>query len=368
MIRYRVADRRTRTLKLTEIPGELGYPLSQPVLAIAMVFFWLLISLATHAGLYGLFLLLVLLPAYCRYLLSILEARTLGQRPEPPTAEMFSLTQSLWTLFPLLPVAAIIWIEIFIAAKLGPDPGVVRSLIAALPWLVFVLLMPASMVILTMTRSPLASVNPGTVIGVIRRSMPGYLIIPLLMAAVSACIYGLTLVEVPSVLLDLGQSYQLFLFCTLTGAVMYRNAIYLEVDIPDAVEPSAAELNKRQLDERKAVADHAYGFISRGNREGGLKHIQQRINDEADVDGAYHWFFDEMIRWESGDAALYFAQPYLSRLLRLDQESTALRVLTRCVHRDPRFRPLDQDRQLVTRLLLKYRRDDLLSIIENPRP
>jgi hypothetical protein len=352
-------------LKLADIPGELAYPLSQPVLAIALVFFWLLLSIATHAGLYGLFLLLVLLPAYSRYLLAILEARAHGQRPEPPTAEMFSLTESLWTLFPLLPVAAVIWIEFFIAAQFGPDFGRTGTFIAVLPLLAFVALMPASLAILTMTRSPLASINPRTLVNVIRRSLPGYLLIPALMVAVSAGIYGLMIAGVPGVLLDLGDSYALFLFCSLTGAVMHQNAFHLDVDIPAAIEPDAAVLDRKLSAERKAVAVHAYGFISRGNREGGLRHIRERIDAEADVDAAYQWFFDEMMSWESGDAALYFAQPYLSRLLRLEQESAAIRLLTRCVHRNPRFRTLDQDRQLVARLLEKYRRHDLLAVIEN---
>jgi hypothetical protein len=75
-----------------------------------------------------------------------------------------------------------------------------------------------------------------------------------------------------------------------------------------------------------------------------------------------------MIRWESTDAVLFFAQPYLSRLLRLDQDAATIRalirVLTRCLHRNPRFRPLEQDRELLILLLKKQRRQDLLAQLE----
>jgi hypothetical protein len=212
-----------------------------------------------------------------------------------------------------------------------------------------------------MTHSPVASLNPLTILAVIRRSMPAYLLIPLAMALVALCLYGLRSIGLPEFFMDLGKSYGLFLFCSLTGAVMYRSGLYREIDIPDPIEPDAVAQDAKQLAERKAVATHAYGFVSRGNRDGGLKHIQQRIDEEADVDGAYQWFFDEMLRWQSSDAVLYFAQSYLSRLLRLDQDAAAIRLLTRCLHRNPRFRPRDGDLPRTLELLQKHRRADLIA-------
>jgi hypothetical protein len=343
-----------------EIAAEFSYPLTRPAMVLALVFFWLLIGLAKYAGLYGLFLLLILLPAYIRYLIAILDSRINGREPEPPTVEMFSLVDSLWTLFPLVPVAAMVGIEIAIGSAAGAD----RSLLGTLPLGVFVFLMPASLAMLTLTRSPLASINPLNLYLVLRRSMPTYLVIPLAMVAVSTAVFGLVRAGAPAMLLDLAISYQLFLFCSLTGAIMHRSELHLEVDIPEPVGADKADLDRRQLRERQEVASHAYGFISRGNRNGGLKHVQDRIDGEADVDGAYQWFFDEMMRWESSDAVLYFAQAYLGRLLRVDMDSAAIRVLTRCLHRNPRFRPLDQDRKLTLELLQKHRRTDLLTLLE----
>lgn len=347
-------------MTFTEFAREIAYPLTQPVMLIALVFFWLLLIIATKAGLLGLFLLLLAIPAYLRYLLAILESRAHGKEPEPPTGEMFSLVDSAWSLFPLVPVAILVWLEFAIAAK--ADAGVQGAgiILAGLPRLLFALLMPASLAVLTLTRSPLASIKPGLLLAVIRRSLPGYLLIPLVAVAVSAVLFGLRRAGVPDFLLDFAQSYQLFLLCSLTGAILHRRGMHFEVDIPESLEPDQPSLDRKQLDERRAVANHAYGFISRGNRAGGLKHVQQRIDEEADVDGAWRWFFDEMMRWESSDAALYFAQNYLSRLLRLDEDAGAIRLVTRCLHREPRFRPLEQDRQLTAQLLQKHGRKDLL--------
>ncbi len=351
-------------MKFADLAREIAYPLTQPVLVMAMFFFSALLILATRTGLYGLFLLLLLLPAYARYLLAILEARIHGRQPEPPTLEMFSLVGSLWTLFPLVPVAAIVWLEYFIIGGAGTADGMYRGWMIVLPWLIFVLLMPASLTILTMTRSPIASINPLSVYRVIRRSLPAYLWIPLVMLAACAAYYGLSVSGIPSLLLDLGGGYLLFLFCNLTGAIMHRSEMHLEGDIPEAAGIDQGSLEAKQIAGRKAVASHAYGFISRGNRDGGLRHIRDRIDAEADVDQAWQWFFDEMMRWESSDAVLHFAQPYLSRLLRLDQDAAAIRVLTRCLHRNPRFRPLEQDRELLFQMLTTRHRKDLLAQLE----
>jgi hypothetical protein len=349
-------------LKLTDIVREITYPLTQAAMLLALLFFWALLVIVDKAGLPGLFLLVVSLPAYVRYLLAILEARAHGRQPEPPTLEMFSLVDSLWTLFPLMPVAAIVWLEYFLFGGIGPAPH--RILIAALPVFAFVLLIPASLTILTMTRSPLASINPLLVGRVIGRSMPAYLLIPLAILALSAVLFGLALRGTPTPLLNLGGSYLLFLLCSLTGGVMHRKGMQLEVDIPDGVAIDQSSLDRKMHGGRQAIASHAYGFISRGNRDGGLKHIRDRIDAEADVDDAWQWFFDEMMRWESSDAVLFFAQPYLSRLLRLEQDAATLRVLTRCLHRNPRFRPLEQDRELLIQLLKKRHRQDLLAQLE----
>ncbi len=350
-------------MKLADFVREIAYPLTQPVMLLALLFFWALLVIVDKAGRLGLFLLVVSLPAYVRYLLAILDARAHGRQPEPPTLEMFSLVDSLWTLFPLVPVAAIVWFEYFLFG--GVAPAEYGILIAALPVVAFVLLVPASLTILTMTRSPLASINPLLVGRVIGRSMPGYLLIPLAVLALSSVLYGLSVAGSPTPLLDLGGSYLLFLLCSLTGGVMHRNGMQLEVDIPDAAGTDESSLGRKLHSDRQTVASHAYGFISRGNRDGGLKHIRDRIDAEVDVDDAWQWFFDEMMRWESADAVLFFAQPYLSRLLRLDQDAATIRVLTRCLHRNPRFRPLEQDRELLIQLLRKRHRQDLLVQLES---
>ena len=63
---------------------EIAYPLRNTTVLTAMIVFFLLGKLAAAAGLFGLWLSIVILPAYFRYLMAVLEFRYSGHRIEPP--------------------------------------------------------------------------------------------------------------------------------------------------------------------------------------------------------------------------------------------------------------------------------------------
>ena len=136
------------------------------------------------------------------------------------------------------------------------------------------------------------------------------------------------------------------------------------MSIPDAIEMTAEERRERLTADRQNVANHAYGFVSRGNRAGGLAHIQSFIDGEQDKEEAYNWFFNQMLKWENMDAALSFAQPYLHRLLSQQRDAAALKLLSQCYHANPRFRPAKEDAEAAIELAKRSRRDDLLDFLD----
>ncbi len=79
------------------------------------------------------------------------------------------------------------------------------------------------------------------------------------------------------------------------------------------------------------------------NPAGGLKHLYGWIEKEADPDGACRWFFEQMLKWESSDAAIDFAQTYLSLLLIQRRDIEALKLIARCLLVDARFKPRSTD-------------------------
>lgn len=351
-------------MKSTDILREVAYPLSNVTVLLANIGFALIATLVIAAislgpiGLLSLALAVISIPAFFRYALYLLEARAQGKQAPPVGIELFNLTENFWGLFPLVFLAVAIWLNIYVYLHV--------SLVAALVLLgFFFLLYPASMAVLAITRSPLGSLNPVNVFHMIRLCGRDYLWIPLALTAVMFAILFLFRSDLWLLAYVVAANYGFFLLFTLTGAVLQANSIMDEIDIEDPLEPGEDKVAEDLLRERRNIATHAYGFVSRGNRDGGLKHIRQRIAEEADANAACRWFFQEMMRWESKSAALFFAQEYFAHLLSEQLESDALKLISQCLHEDPRWKPLQRDRAAALELAEKYARDDLIRSIKS---
>jgi putative membrane protein insertion efficiency factor len=124
------------------------------------------------------------------------------------------------------------------------------------------------------------------------------------------------------------------------------------------VEDSEATLNNRVT-----VLNHAYGFISRGNRVGGLNHIYLCIADDPNPDTAWAWFFKQMLSWEVEDAVLKFGQQYLKRMLYRDEYVPAVKHMLRCRMISETFRPLPEDRSGALAAAEHCENDELIKVL-----
>jgi hypothetical protein len=104
------------------------------------------------------------------------------------------------------------------------------------------------------------------------------------------------------------------------------------------------EDSEATLKNRDAVLNHAYGFVSRSNRAGGLNHIYRCIAADPNPDNAWAWFYKRMLTWELPDAVLEFSQQYLKRMLYRNDDVAAVKLMLRCRLINESFRPLPEDR------------------------
>ncbi len=345
-------------MKATEVRRELLYPLTDMAIIFAMIFFWLLFGLARNAGLLGIVLMIILMPAYLRYLLYLLEARANNRSAPVPDMAMFNPADNFWSLAPVVLIAIAIWAGILLVP-------IISLLGAMLIGVALMVVVPASMAILAITHSPAESLNPAAMTRMVRACGAAYFIVPTVLIVMSGLFGALYLAGMPLFLIDLATSYQIVLLFTMTGAVLHTNKVAVQVDIPEPDEPTTDDLARDLDHERQKVANHAYGFISRGNRQGGFAHIRQWLENEAVVEEAYQWFFHEMLKWESADPALFFAQEYLGRLLEWQMDNEALKLIARCLHENARWRPLPEDRDEVHDLAARHGRQDLITQLKN---
>jgi len=347
-------------MKPADLLREVVYPLADLTVFLSIVTFgsllWLTSALLQLGPLFmilGLVLAFIIIPAVFRYAICLLEARAHGRKAVVVDVEDFSIFHNLWGIFPLLLLVAMTWIAIYVHANIGPLATQVLVFI-------FFLIYPASMAVLVITHSPIASIGPQSLVRMIKACGFNYIWIPIVLTVVFLVTRILGETVMSGYMTYLLGTYAFFLLFTLTGTVVNASGVAAEVDIELPVEKSERAVASDLDAERQKIADHAYGFISRGNRDGGFKHIRQWISSDPDPGAAVTWFFNEMMRWENKEAALFFGQECFGHYLHHDQDTLALKLASQCIHVDPLWRPGPDDRQHAIELAERYGREDLL--------
>lgn len=323
-------------IKATDIAREFAYPVKNVTVLMSALFIFLLLEFAAFGKLMGLFLAFLILPSLFHYLMRILDSRAKGKDPGPLEAEDLMWFQGAWSLFMLVHVAVTIY-AIYIFGSLYKLPGllITSALLAAV--------IPASLAVLAITRSPLQSLNPRAIGGLIGRTGSDYWILPTYFLLAGFVMQWIGSLSWPDFIIELIGFYLALVFFSLTGTVVAPHNFHAEVDIHDPVEPDKADVDAGLLKERSSVLNHAYGFVSRDNRAGGFKHIESWLQRDPDPESAWPWFFDQMLRWEIKHPALLFGQSYLHVLLNDGDDVTAVKVMMRCRHENDAFVPLADD-------------------------
>jgi hypothetical protein len=317
-----------------EFLDELAYPVSSGSTLITIITFVLLIWLVGAAGIFGIWLAVAVVPAFLRYLTMVAEARAQGRDAEPPGIEYFTLVGNAWTLFPVIPA--------FIMASLV---GVAQETWGGLPAMVlavtFSLPFPALVAVLVITHSPLQSVDPRALYRFIRRCNKSYWYAPA--AGILVVVLPTMLASLPQLALNFVEVYLLVASFGVTGAVTRGTNLFTEVDLPEAAGVDEENLRRGLARKRSQVLDHAYGFVSRGNRDGGMEHIYRWLARDPEPDDAWSWFFERMVRWENPYPGLLLAQQYVGRLLEAGDQVGAVKLILRCRLMDETFRPPGAD-------------------------
>lgn len=354
MTRFR--KRKTILLKAADIGREIAYPATNAAVLTALVVFFAVLKFALFAGFFGLALALATFPALVRFLMLLLDARAKGKHPEPPGIELFSWIGSAWNLFPVIHLSIFVYATYLLGSRFG-----IAGLLAI--DLLLAILIPASLAVLAITRSPLQSLLPHAVAGLIRRCGQSYWVAPVYLLAATAFVAWLKLLSLPDFVLEFLSLYLLFALFALIGGVIRPFRLHREVEIPVPLEPDDEQIDGLRTRARTDALNHAYGFISRGNRAGGLEYIYSWLAEDPDPATAWPWFLQQMLRWEDNAAALLLAQRYLSQLLLDEEDVAAVKVMMRCRLVNETFRPLPDDAALALAAAERCHNTDLIGIL-----
>ena len=150
----------------TDLGREFLYTATHGSAFFAFLTLFLLLQLALAAGLIGLWLLAAVIPALIRYLMLLLDARARDRDSKPPGIELFSWFESAWSLVPIIHLLFLVYTT-YQLDKVFPA-GVAYGFL-----LLAAVLLPASLIVLAVTRTPTECIRPGAIAALIRRCGPG---------------------------------------------------------------------------------------------------------------------------------------------------------------------------------------------------
>lgn len=343
---------------------EVVYPLVTPAVLLSLIALfvaaqigWSLVSLflitVRPLGWILLILFLIfLLPVTSRYLMEVLDARIESRPPNPLGIDLLGRFGFSWSFFPLALIFAMGWVVFQVDQRIGAPAAWVANIGLSL-------LLPASLSVLAMTNSAISALNPVSLFRLIRLCGARYLLVP---AASVTTSMALMLLQpaLPDLVFQFGLLIVVALIFSMTGAVVSASGALKHVGIAEPVQASEEMRDEATERERTRILGHAYALLSRGNRAGGLEHIQTFVNGSASPAEEYRWFFDSMMRWEQPEHGLWFGQRYLSHLLAEGESQAALKLISRCLYVNPAFKPLPEDRPRALALAETENREDLI--------
>lgn len=340
-------------MTLAAMLRQLAMPVARMPVLLTLLFFWMLAAMALFfvavfarvspilAAMGALVMIGLFGPALIRYLLRLLEATAMHQPSPVFEAALLYPGDALWRLAPVVPVALLLSLHFFLAKHWPPASGTLPLLLAAL-------FMPLSLAQLAVTHSPWQSMNPAAIYRLVRRLGVRYVPLPLFATAGLSVLFWLIDTNVMPLLQVAVWLYFLAALSTLTGGVLASTVdIGAETDLPPPVPASPAMIAAAGTRRRQQALNHAYALASRGNRAGCMDYLGKFVEADDDPLAAEHWFVNAMLRWESRDAALHYAQICIGHLLDAGCDIDAMKLIARCLREDATFKPAAADRARV---------------------
>lgn len=299
-----------------------------------LVVFALLVSLALSAGLFGLWLLLLLAVALSAYAFRLLDGTAEGRR-EPPVmgVEHFNPVTERRPLWLLLAC----WLGYLSHEGVSAfAPGWAATLWA---WLLATLL-PAAIGILGLrTDQPAWILYPIALLRTAREMGPHYLMC-LAALALGVVLYRYTedanLIRPVAVFVQL---YALFVVFSIVGGTLYNRRVELGTATVDSPEQRDARRDREEQRALNSFEDEIYRLTRAGELQRAYDAIGQRLAGADDRLGLQRMILEALLRWEDKRLALRVARDLVSELIAARQSGAALEITGRCLQCDPAFRP-----------------------------
>jgi hypothetical protein len=304
----------------------------EPTVLMTAAVYGLLEYVVVRAGIFGLWLGILLFCSIWRYCYAVLRAVAQGHsRIPPPDLDSFNLVGD-WAVF---------WHFVFF-------PGIVVATLPYQPIGLFVALaaaccFPASVAIMGLNSNLAQALNPPALLAFARTLGTDYAWLVGGTVAIVGGVYVIVSYVVPvfgawSLLASLViETWALLATFALVGSSLRAHRTHFE--IAGEVRPREDEaLRVRDAEWRKDL-DIAYASFRSGIDSSGYKTLRALVQANGDSVEINHWLVENMLDWEQKRYAFEVVAKLMPRLLARGEAEEALELYRRCRRRDPSFRP-----------------------------
>ena len=298
-----------------------------------LIVFAVLLSMASHAGLMGLPMALILTSWFFKYAYVLFDHTARGF-DEPPTLDI-EMVNPFNEQRPLAQIAilGLIYLGVhFAQASLGAAAAIAIAVAAAL-------FLPASMAILGLERNILKAAYPAAWVRMALGLGPMYVLVLAVIAGYALLIALLGRWE-PWLPLQIA----IYMFCILSVFSVLGGALYErrhELGLETWVSPERTEELQRKHELRQSEKDvtEAYGQMRAGSHTQAWQLLQAWLTARGNAPEDYRWLCTRVVAWGDPRYATRLTQDYVDRLLTLKRNGEALDVVAQRLAADPGFRP-----------------------------
>ncbi len=308
----------------------------EPTIIATAVVYGLLLWIASKAGMFGLWLGILVFISLWRYCYTVLIAVSQGHSriPPPDIESMNPVGQWAWFWH------CIAFPGVVIAVAPYQPAGTVVALLAALVF-------PASAAVMAVTSSLASAFNPSALIQLARILGRDYWLLVLGFIAIAAG--GIVVVNyvtpvlgyLASLTSDMVMIWALLSSFALVGTGL--RAHRLDIDIPGEVKPPEERALKARHEDWRRTLDIAYTSFRSGILVSGYNTLHQLVDSNGDSIEVNYWLVENMLEWQEKKFALEVATKLFPRLVARGDVAGAFELYKRCRRRVPEFRPESRD-------------------------
>lgn len=308
----------------------------EPTILATAAVYGVLAWIVINAGIFGLWLGILLFVSLWRYCYTVLLSVAQGHsRIPPPDIDSMNPVGKWawfmhWFFFPGLVIAT---------ARFQPL-GAGVALLAAVTF-------PASAGVMGVTSNLAAAFNPAALAHFMGTLGRDYWLLVLGFVAIVAGAF-VTVAYVTPVLGPFAQlpSIMLMVWALLASFALIGTTLRahrLDFEIAGEVKPREERALQEKHQDWRKVLDIAYGSFRSGILVSGYKTLHQLVDANGDSIEVNYWLVENMLEWQDKKFALEVATKLFPRLVARGDVAGAFELYKRCRRRVPEFRPESRD-------------------------